>query len=364
MAFTRIFSAFVFSMATLFSWGQCAVPDVVSSAYTKYLSCGDQNIDNLFKEEIVDIGLVYGVKVNFNFYEDNSLPNAKCQCHTSSTYDASIIFGVSLLNKELWNSEHGENALIGILAHEMGHALQCKEGYSAEGKERELQADFLAGYYMGRKKNFYTVDIKKFATALYTMGDKEFWSADPHGSPTERVNAMYEGYKYAYLSIDKAFKKGCEYVKQVATNVTIVYKETTPTLIFNDNSNKPSSVPTSGAIVITEGGYYSGNYTNVTVTGSKNVTVVGTISGQLTLMGSGDVTAKCSHVNNILCQGSGDLTIECNVSGSVQSMGSGDIQINGKVIGWIEVLGSGDITVAGKVQGQISILGSGEVYTW
>ena len=137
---------------------QCTITSDFANSYIRYNSCGDPEIDNMLSQEVIYISLVLGVKINFNYYGDEDKPNAQCICVSSSNYDAIVDFGINLLRNQLWNSTLGKNAAVGILAHEMGHALQCKEHSKLSGKHRELQADYLAGYYMGRKKDFYSVE--------------------------------------------------------------------------------------------------------------------------------------------------------------------------------------------------------------
>lgn len=103
--------------------------------------------------------------------------------------------------------------MVGVLAHEFAHVLQYVRGNNLPTKLKELHADFLAGYYLGRKR-LMSGAVERFARALFEMGDFEFWNPNHHGTPQERVQAMSAGYiaGKSGASIHEAYKLGIEHV--------------------------------------------------------------------------------------------------------------------------------------------------------
>jgi uncharacterized protein len=94
--------------------------------------------------------------------------------------------------------QHGDAALAYILAHEYAHAAQIA------GRSRlrnitqiELQADCLAGYYMGSMPDvtFDQQDIEEIAGIAFQVGDYEFNNRQHHGTPKERAQAVLSGFQ-------------------------------------------------------------------------------------------------------------------------------------------------------------------------
>jgi hypothetical protein len=95
---------------------------------------------------------------------------------------------------------------------EFSHILQFKEGSTLRGAQRELHADYMAGYYLGRKSHFLQTNIANFADSPFEKGDYAFWSQTHHGTPQERVAAMVAGFENRNASLDKEFSNGEDFV--------------------------------------------------------------------------------------------------------------------------------------------------------
>lgn len=80
---------------------------------------------------------------------------------------------------------------------------------------RELHADYMAGYYLGRKGLVTSSGVEEFATSLFEKGDYNFTSPQHHGTPIQRVAAMRGGYDDAQLSTIGAYAKGQRVVKRI-----------------------------------------------------------------------------------------------------------------------------------------------------
>jgi uncharacterized protein len=94
--------------------------------------------------------------------------------------------------------KYGDAALAYIVAHEYSHAVQTKSKLDMSNITRvELQADCLAGFYMGVIPNveFDAEDIQQIATQATDIGDYEFNNDQHHGTPEERKAAVLKGFK-------------------------------------------------------------------------------------------------------------------------------------------------------------------------
>jgi uncharacterized protein len=94
--------------------------------------------------------------------------------------------------------QHGDAALAYILAHEYSHAVQTIGGFRPKNITAvELQADCLAGYFMGVIPNvtFDRQDIEEIATLAYELGDYEFNNAQHHGTPQQRSRFVLTGFQ-------------------------------------------------------------------------------------------------------------------------------------------------------------------------
>lgn len=92
--------------------------------------------------------------------------------------------------------QHGDAALAYILAHEYAHAVQTVGRFRPRNiTATELQADCLAGYYMGVIPNvtFDRQDIQEIATLAHRIGDYEYNHAQHHGTPQQRTQAVLTG---------------------------------------------------------------------------------------------------------------------------------------------------------------------------
>jgi hypothetical protein len=92
----------------------------------------------------------------------------------------------------------------GVLAHEWGHRVQFTLNWTdyAQPSERELEADFFSGYYMGLAKQWLWGQIKTYYSAIYASGDYYYNSPQHHGTPQQRLNAAYAGLTTAVYELN------------------------------------------------------------------------------------------------------------------------------------------------------------------
>ena len=105
----------------------------------------------------------------------------------------------------------------GILAHEWAHQIQfdnysewypngAAEDPAADTRHTELEADYLAAYYMTHKRGatYNWKRVEQFFELFFNIGDCSFASSGHHGTPQQRMEAARLGYELA----QSAQKKG------------------------------------------------------------------------------------------------------------------------------------------------------------
>ena len=133
--------------------------------------------------------------------------------------DGSVVFGVTLLNNEI--SKFGQNkagaALAGIMAHEFAHIVQYKKGLGGGAvPPKELQADCLAGWYMGVKQvqlwgpQGLQIAIQSLLASLFDKGSDNWTNPNWHGTPQQRATMGKVGWQLAHsgqFNPDVAFQQ-------------------------------------------------------------------------------------------------------------------------------------------------------------
>jgi hypothetical protein len=136
---------------------------------------------------------------------------------------------------------YGKEIINAVLAHEFAHALQYKSGmyeYWRDGKKPELHADFLAGFYMGKKELLSKDKLTAFANEFYGIGDFDFFAPQHHGTPEERRCAFLEGYMVSKdydFNIYQAYNAGIDYIRLLsACDAFAIIQDYSKTEIKND----------------------------------------------------------------------------------------------------------------------------------
>lgn len=179
-------------------------------------------------------------------YDDGDTPNAiSVGRHTPGGFSASILMGVNFARSELSNPLKGPDALVGILAHEFAHIVQAQRRSALRGRDRELHADFLAGWYCGRRSSRLQ-DLRAFAVSLWDRAtrDAEAFEHAPdtesHGSPQRRVAAMLAGFDLRARALDAAFAAGARWVRHESSR-SAGHPERRPTQGEVDAFSNPSA---------------------------------------------------------------------------------------------------------------------------
>ena len=194
--------------------GQCFAGSLESIGRL-YKSTGDKELDKMLYYHKIKMENLFGVQTQMYIYDDRQAPNAlavRCQ-HFSKCKDGTILFGYNMLLKQLWMSNYKEYAVVGVMAHEFAHILQYSRNNDLPTKLKELHADYLAGYYLG-KEGLSIAQVEVFARSLFELGDYNFWHPDHHGTPQERVQAMVAGFMTGKhnRSVYEAYREGIQWV--------------------------------------------------------------------------------------------------------------------------------------------------------
>lgn len=198
------------------SAGSLGVSDIMASS-------GDPQLDRALIAELRRILSIMPVEPGFKYAVDPA-PNAFATNETVVRgTQGTVILGINLIRQEMRQHEYGGVAVAGISAHECGHIFQYFSPYSRRlGRGRtarlmELHADYLSGYYMGRRAEFSTDRIEVYARSVFSKGDYDFNHPSHHGTPDERETALMEGYRAGVggQSFETAAARGADFVERM-----------------------------------------------------------------------------------------------------------------------------------------------------
>jgi hypothetical protein len=223
-------------LVNLNSNAQCYLNSNKSSGI-KLSTTGSPKLDKILSDEGKILSEMFSIEVELYAYDDQDKPNAYANkaCNTLNC-DGSVRLGKRLLLDELVNS-NGYVSIVGIMAHEFAHILQFTLKHSFTSKLSELQADFLAGWYLGKTKELKIEELEPFARSLYEKGDFEFWSTDHHGTPAERAEMMIQGFQYSNLNLEEAYYRSLELLVGPSANTNKSNNNDT------ERRDPPSNIP-------------------------------------------------------------------------------------------------------------------------
>lgn len=195
---------------------QCFLKEVPSYG-TRLETTGSGKLDKILIDEALSMIKNFNVQVNLYAYDDASSPNAV----TIPSYSV-IMMGKTLMLDELANT-YSANSIIAIMAHEFAHLLQAKYQLNKNGgwigKYPELHADFLAGWYIGKKKYLDDNEIKNIAESFWNKGDANYYNIDHHGTKYERKFAFMHGFECSNMLVDDAYEKGAKLIANIDSEI-------------------------------------------------------------------------------------------------------------------------------------------------
>ncbi len=187
---------------------------------------GDPLFDYALAQTLLKISDVLDVSPGFAYYDDGNEHNAYAtRQQRLNGADGTVLFGRGMLSKIMARPEHPDVAISAVCAHEFGHILQFKHSLEDKVlagqptvKRLELQADYFAGYFAGKRK----LEKPDYPAAVFAMtqesfGDNQLNHPGHHGTPDERAAAIVQGFQAGKenKSLPAAIELSLNYVHQL-----------------------------------------------------------------------------------------------------------------------------------------------------
>jgi hypothetical protein len=200
----------------------CSSDEFANRHKTKVSRSGDSKFDDALIEELKVIEqIIPGINPGFQYVQArNAFTTSETVIRgTQGTVWIGIEFVRNLADPA---NNSGGIAVAGVLAHECAHVFQLASPDLLKGlmKNRtsavlaELHADFLAGYYLARKKNVTPESLTAMQRVFVYQGAYDRKDPNYHGTPGLRGAAMDTGYFAAKDNKDfrEASEIGARYV--------------------------------------------------------------------------------------------------------------------------------------------------------
>ncbi|WP_395819793.1 hypothetical protein [Devosia sp.] len=192
-------------------------------ADTATRSTGNADMDRAFDLALQRLAAILEVTPGFAFYDDFDGENAVATpALLLGVPIGSVFFGTGLF-KTLLAEDPSGGGVMWVAAHEFAHILQFQSNVrdlllqgESTVRRLELHADYMAGYYLGRRKaDEPRASLFHAGQSVWGSGDTNYNSPGHHGTPAERVAASEKGFLAALqqgVSRDDAFQAGFDYV--------------------------------------------------------------------------------------------------------------------------------------------------------
>ncbi len=195
---------------------------------------GSSKLDNILYTESSNMKNTFEINIPVYAVDDTESPN--CTFRPSASI---ITMGKTMMLDEIVET-NGTNSIISIMAHEFGHAIQHKYNLNVNsdwiGKYPELHADFMAGWYMGKKKYLSSQEVLQIGKSFYEMGDYDYFNLQHHGTKDERLFAFYSGFLNSDLNVFDAYRYGTNVIADVEENL-IKFNTASASKTTNTNNN-------------------------------------------------------------------------------------------------------------------------------
>lgn len=192
-------------------------------------STGNRTIDRAIGTTLTRISDLFDVHPGFGFYDDEDDPNAFATEITAlGGTRGTVGFGYTLLEEQIEKHPSGISVMgiMGIIAHEFGHIVQFSPDVRSELQKvqptlrlKELHADFLAGFYAGRRRlSHMNMDTDGLGDAFLALGNFNTRSPEHHGTGEERLEALIQGFqlgKQGESTINDAVEEGIQAVRRI-----------------------------------------------------------------------------------------------------------------------------------------------------
>jgi hypothetical protein len=167
----------------------------------------DKDVATSVLGEFANICNIFKIRSKLLFFGGDKSRNAFAKtAGTEPGLHGTVYLGKDLVREEVEAYSWFNVDLWGIMAHECGHVVQFSGGqsFSIKGGEllrRELEADFLAGYYLGTKWRETPFDARAFRDSISQKGDVTGGTDQTHGTREQRVRAVEGGIRFGFNGI-------------------------------------------------------------------------------------------------------------------------------------------------------------------
>jgi hypothetical protein len=214
--------------------GIFAVTDGLMDKSRHFRTTGDPLMDRDLDRAIGVVADIFKVSPAFGFYdpqkyvgtgeaeswrmnawattEDTEIPGTR----------GTVAFGWDLFRSEYFDFDRTGTTIVTIIAHEFGHVVQGQRGLLDQlrtgfPRKSEINADFLAGYFLGlKKKERPSLSFKAAGDLFVRLGRlAEGNPTRTHGNSQERLDAAEAGFRASYLKgldVEKGIAAGLEYL--------------------------------------------------------------------------------------------------------------------------------------------------------
>lgn len=176
---------------------------------------GNPVLDKKIDEELGLVFERFNVEPAFRIFQDGNTPNAFAVLeNVMAGSSGTVLFGVNLMTQELAQTYWQGFSVPAIIAHEVAHLVQDKKGTSLTKTRKELQADYLAGWYLQQRATAApaNLNIQAAATSFFHKSDMAFWDARDHGTPRERTKAFLAGLQTRSGTIESAYGASLQWI--------------------------------------------------------------------------------------------------------------------------------------------------------
>ena len=184
------------------------------------LTTGSLQLDAVLTREHTWAITKFRVAAALWILDDSGAPNAFASPSVSrqSYRDGSVMIGVEMMSREFRKSDGVGTSIPAVLAHEFAHILQFKNGVTRPGVRTELQADYLAGWYMGDRQRDFPASVSYMTNTFFELGDDyEFNDPSHHGTPKQRAKAFRAGFDQPRVRLAEAFRRSARFVDDLLT---------------------------------------------------------------------------------------------------------------------------------------------------
>ena len=193
----------------------------------KIISTLDPDVSPYFQEWRGEISAKFEVNPLIFIYDDTEAqncwammgkPDGCLENHIPGTEKfGTVLLGRTFMDRE-WKKFGGKSwTFFSIMAHEYAHIAQNVRHSKLQGRNRELQADYLAGWFLGFCKTTMHphLEEKQAFKCFYSLGDNLYTHPGHHGTPQQREDAISRGYSIGeggQKNIDEAYRLSEKYI--------------------------------------------------------------------------------------------------------------------------------------------------------